>query len=154
VIPFSKFLEINPDCVGASLCPTEEINEAIKRWAVAKEQVGNNSALLLGKNRKAISVEIRTECAARTRNLYNAIDELLKFKGNPLAPKPLRIFFAADESAETACSSCWLSSSGPIHPDCGVRIEAYFDSERNLLRYAESLQETRGAVGYEVVSAK
>ncbi|MEK7614700.1 MAG: hypothetical protein AAB428_03485 [Patescibacteria group bacterium] len=132
----------------------EAVNKAVKRWATTQEQAYENPSLFLGEKEKTVSVEIKAKRAVKMKNLLNAKNELLRFRGNPLAPKPLRIFFAADESAREACNSCWLSSSGAIHPDCGVRIETYFEAEKSLLRYAESLEEPENAIGYEVVPAK
>jgi hypothetical protein len=38
--------------------------------------------------------------------------------------------------ADTACGTCWTSSSMPQHPECQKKIDKFFKTEDELFRFA------------------
>ena len=100
-------------------------------WSEAKIAIKYNSKHIVESNFDPIVLEA---CARGMKILQQRETALLDLYSHPGLPKPLLNYYAARNDA--ACSKCWLSSAGPTHQECRLKIDRHFRTEDELFEFA------------------
>lgn len=108
---------------------TEFVTHTIWQWAEAHAVAQNNPRELIESD---FSESVSQECVKRMKRLELCENEMLSLTHS--IPQALQNYMNARE--DSACSSCWLSSMGPKHQDCGRKIDRFFRTREELYEYA------------------
>lgn len=112
----------------------EMVLNTIRVWAQARKAVQPNASQLIDSNHCA---EVSRACADRMAVLCEAEAALVELTGRKNLPIVLVAHLEACE--DKGCPRCWLSSRGPDHDDCRVKIDRWFRTQDSLYTYGLAL---------------
>jgi hypothetical protein len=109
----------------------EYIYGLIWDWSKAKAAVKPNAQLIVESNFDTVVMEA---CARHMKIFQTCEAALIELTGRQGLPSALVRYLEA--RADTACGTCWTSSSMPQHPECQKKIDKFFKTEDELFRFA------------------
>lgn len=106
------------------------LEETLAKWARAYAAA-----------RTEILKDLETEaCVDRMLELEEVTEQLEEVAQCANTPTELARWVKANQ--DLGCYSCWLSSSTPLHQECGEKIKEFCAAESALYKYAKTLYPT------------